>query len=158
MAEKLLSDRKCQSAQTIRGETLLADGGNLYLRVRPHGKDWLFIYRLDGKQSKIGLGSYPDVTLAKARDIALDARKLLAQGIDPRMHRKAQDEARKVANAISQALPQTVKDLFEEWHRRYLSRHRADGGTAVERAFKKDVLPEIGNLPLSAIRRTHITQ
>lgn len=158
MAEKLLSDRKCQSARIIQGETLLADGGNLYLRIRPQGKDWLFIYRLDGKQPKLGLGSYPDVTLAEARDLALEARKLLAQGTDPRAHRKAQEEARRAASAISQALPQTVKDLFEEWHRRDLSRRRADGGTAVERAFKKDVLPEIGNLPLSAVRRAHITQ
>lgn len=158
MAEKLLSDRKCQSARIIQGETLLADGGNLYLRIRPQGKDWLFIYRLDGKQPKLGLGSYPDVTLAEARDLALEARKLLAQGIDPRAHRKAQEEARRAASATSQALPQTVKDLFAEWHRRDLSRRRADGGTAVERAFKKDVLPEIGNLPLSAVRRAHITQ
>jgi integrase len=60
------------------------DGGNLYLLVEKAGaRRWLFIYRWEGRQREMGLGSASDVTLAKAREKAAAARALLADNIDP---------------------------------------------------------------------------
>lgn len=156
MAEKLLSDRQCAAAKTpATGETLLADGNNLYLRLRGSGsRDWLFIYRYAGSRRKLGLGPYPTVSLALARQKAEDSRILLQQGIDPQAQRQAEAEAL-VAEAKAPLVPQTINDLYSEWFGAEASK-RKDGGAAVKRAFQKDVLPVIGDTQLSSIRRASI--
>lgn len=93
----------------------LSDGGGMYFMVHTNGrKYWRMNYRIDGKQSSLALGKYPDVGLDEARIRRDEARKLLADGIDPsdiqRIKRSAQraemqaqkdallaDEARRIA-------------------------------------------------------------
>ncbi len=63
-----------------------ADGGNLYLQIAPSGtRQWTFFYQLNGKQREMGLGSAGQggITLAEARDRAIEARRMLTHGIDP---------------------------------------------------------------------------
>ncbi len=72
-----------------------SDGGGLYLKVLPDGRrQWVFMYRWQGKQKEMGLGAflpvnamkgqrYEFVTLAEARQKATDARAAIAQGVDP---------------------------------------------------------------------------
>src|ERR1700731_1878275 len=63
---------------------MLADGGGLYLRIGPTGgKSWIFRYRRDGKLRDMGIGALHTVTLAEARERALECRKLRVRGIDP---------------------------------------------------------------------------
>jgi integrase len=73
-----------------RGEPyILTDGKGLHLEVTPNGsKLWRLRYRFGGKQNRISLGVYPDVSLAAARDKRDEARKLLADGKDPSQQRK----------------------------------------------------------------------
>ncbi len=60
------------------------DGGGLCLRVTsPTARSWVLRYMLDGKAREMGMGAYPDTSLADARLIASEARKLKAQGKDP---------------------------------------------------------------------------
>jgi hypothetical protein len=92
------------SSKTIR----LFDGGGLYLEVSPAGgKWWRFKYRFGGKEKRLALGVYPDISLKDARSRHQDARKQLAQGIDP-------SEAKKMVIASLSG-----KDSFEtvahEW-------------------------------------------
>ena len=66
-----------------------ADGGGLYLSLSSNGgRRWTFLYRWHGKHTEIGLGSARDVTLARARDLAGQARAKLAEGINPKDTRK----------------------------------------------------------------------
>src|SRR5487761_2284494 len=68
----------------------MGDTGGLYLEVAPSGgKWWRLKYRFDGKEKRLSLGVYPDVSLKDARQRRDDARKLLANGIDPGENRKA---------------------------------------------------------------------
>ena len=61
-----------------------ADGGGLYLQVGASGaKSWVFRYRSDGRLREQGLGSTKSISLADARTLAADARKLVANGQDP---------------------------------------------------------------------------
>jgi len=66
-----------------------ADGGGLYLSLSPNGgRRWVFLFRWRGKHTEIGLGSARDVTLARARELAGQARAKLAEGINPKDARK----------------------------------------------------------------------
>ena len=66
-----------------------ADGGGLYLSISPNGgRRWVFLFRWHGKPTEIGFGSARDVTLARARELAGQARAKLAEGINPKDTRK----------------------------------------------------------------------
>lgn len=74
------------------GNQTVAVGGvdGLLLQMTPvNGRSWLLRCKIGAKRRHIGLGGYPDVTLAQARDRARDAREMIWQGIDPVEHRKA---------------------------------------------------------------------
>ena len=66
-----------------------SDGGGLYLRIRESGRSWFFIGTLHGKRFEMGLGSALDVTLARAREKAMEARLHALEGRDPRVERDA---------------------------------------------------------------------
>ncbi|GAB1439460.1 hypothetical protein MASR2M36_22320 [Providencia sp.] len=77
----------------------LSDGGGLYLLVKTNGgKYWRLKYRIDGKEKLLAIGIYPTVTLADARRKCDDAKRLLADGIDPNQQRKEQKQASKIGS------------------------------------------------------------
>lgn len=68
----------------------LFDGGGLYLEVTPKGGKWRRLkYRFNSKEKRISLGVYPEISLKVARERRDEAKRLLANGIDPSEHRKA---------------------------------------------------------------------
>jgi integrase len=96
---------------------MLSDGNNLHLLVNPNGsKLWRFRYRFGGKQLMLSLGAFPEVTLAKARTRRDDAKKLLADGINPSEQRKTDDAKAKVAKATTFGLiaKEVIAKLDEE--------------------------------------------
>jgi integrase len=77
-----LSDRTAKSAKLNPG--LHADGGGLYLCVKPSGsRSWVFVWIRNSKRREKGLGAYPATTLADARKRASDCRQAVALGRDP---------------------------------------------------------------------------
>jgi hypothetical protein len=73
-----------RTAQTAKKPGLYADGRGLCLRVGPSGsKAWVFRYMLHGKAHNMGLGPYPDISLAEARERARECRRQRLDGIDP---------------------------------------------------------------------------
>ncbi|TBN45908.1 integrase arm-type DNA-binding domain-containing protein [Pseudomonas sp. BGI-2] len=125
----------------------LADGGGLFLWIRTAGgKSWRFRFRLDGKQSHISLGTIDKVTLAQARQLASEARQLVAQGRHPGLERKVV----RAQAAISRA--NTFKSLALEWHQHKSSRWSVGYAGDVMEAFKLDIFPQVGSLPLTDIK------
>ncbi|KRW67088.1 tyrosine-type recombinase/integrase [Stutzerimonas nitrititolerans] len=125
----------------------LADGGGLFLWLRAAGgKSWRFRFRLDGKQSHISLGTVDKVTLAQARQLASEARQLVAQGMHPGLER----EAKKAQAAIARA--NTFKGLAIEWHQHKTPRWSAGYADDVLEAFERDIFPQMGSLPLATIK------
>jgi integrase len=85
-----------------------SDGGGLYILVTPEGpKLWHLAYRFLGKQKTLALGPYPVVTLAMAREAREQAKRLLAQGVDPSEKRKADKRAAAAAR--------TFGEVADEW-------------------------------------------
>ena len=79
-----LTNTKCNTKDLREKAYKLADGGGLYLEIMPNGsKYWRLKYRFVGKEKRLALGVYPEISLAEAREKREAARKLLAQEIDP---------------------------------------------------------------------------
>jgi integrase len=96
------------------------DGAGLWLQVSPTAtKSWIFRYQLDGRARHMGLGPYPEVTLSEARDAALEARRLLIQGVDPIEARNAERRAARTrakgAVSFAEAAGQYIADHRDDW-------------------------------------------
>jgi integrase len=78
-----------RAVATITKHGRHADGGGLYLSISPNGgRRWVFLFRWHGKPTEIGCGSARDVPLARARELAAQARSKLAEGINPKQTRR----------------------------------------------------------------------
>src|SRR5215831_17151285 len=95
-----------------------ADGDGLYLQVGSGGaRSWIYRYTWHGRERNLGLGSASAVTLARARELAFEARRLRAEGIDPIEHRREQRKAESVEAAKT--------TTFDEAADRYIASHEA---------------------------------
>ena len=93
MARKI-NRLNARAVATITKHGRHADGGGLYLSISPNGgRRWVFLYRWHGKPTEIGFGSARDVTLARARELAAQARAKLAEGINPKDARRPSEGA-----------------------------------------------------------------
>lgn len=121
------------------------DGGGMYLHVKPAGKYWRMDYRFSGKAKTLALGTYPEVSLLKARQRRDKARELLADGIDPSTAKK-EDKAAKLAASAN---------TFELVAREWLDKTKADRADSTQGKvttwLEKDVFPYIGKMPISTI-------
>jgi integrase len=97
-----LTDAAIRGAKPSEARRKLSDGAGLQLWVETSGaRLWSLAYRFDGKQKRLALGPYPDVTLRDARDRRDDAKRLLRDGIDPAAKKRTDREARQASNAIT---------------------------------------------------------
>jgi len=92
-----------------------SDGGGLFMLVTTTGsKLWRLAYRFDGKQKLLALGRYPVTSLANARIKRDDAKRLLADGIDPSVNRKEERRNARMARANTfEAVAKELMDKFE---------------------------------------------
>jgi integrase len=118
----------------------LFDARGLYVEIAPKGgKWWRFKYRFDRKEKRLSLGVYPDVTLKAARQSRDEARKLLADGIDPSEHRRALKSARVEGAANS------FEAVAREWVAKFKPSWTADHAERITRRFERNVFPWIGD-------------
>ena len=119
-------------------------GGSLYLEVTPKGaKHWRWKYRIDGKENRYSLGSYPDVSLRDAKEAVESARKLVKQGLHP-----AQQKRLKRLKSIHERA-NTFEAVAKEWialkdWEEITKKRRLD-------MLKRVVFPTIGELPVREI-------
>lgn len=91
----MLTDARLRQARPGEKPYKLTDERGLYLHVMPSGSRlWRFQYRFQGRRKLLAFGRYPEVSLSEARQRRDEARRLLAQGIDPGVKRKAEKQAR----------------------------------------------------------------
>jgi integrase len=141
-----LTDIKVKQAKPREKTYKISDERGLYLEVAPSGgKWWRLKYRIEGKEKRLSLGVYPDVSLAKARDRRDDARKLVADSVDPSMNRKAKKLARADANANSFEV--VAREWFEKQKKVWAPSH-AD---KIIRRLERDVFPWLGKRPIADI-------
>lgn len=139
-----LSDIQVKNAKSAKADYKLSDGNGLYLLVTTTGgKLWRFKYRFNGKEKLMALGTYPEVTLAEARNRRDQARQLIANGVDPGELKKRlrSEKAEQTAN--------TFEAVAREWHAKNYSSWVPAHGDQVLRRLELDVFPMIGNKPIA---------
>lgn len=144
----MLTDVKCKNAICSPGakRTRLADAGGLYLEVSPAGaRRWFWKYRKDGKEGRIALGSYPDVSLMAARK-ARDAAKLQkSEGRDPVQARKL--EKLKAKNPAGD----TFQVVALEWFDKQAPQWSPGHAERSKRQLERDLFPWIGGRLMAEI-------
>ena len=143
-----LSPSQVQNARAQDKPYKLRDGGGLFLLVNPDGaKLWRWDYRrpASGRQNTLGLGAYPAVKLADARERVRKGRELLAAAIDPSEQRKAE----KAATAEREA--NTFGAVAEEWWAKREKEIVAGTVKRERRLLEKYLLPYLGHLPIADV-------
>jgi len=115
---KQLHKLSARAVSTLSKRGRHSDGGGLYLSLTDSGaRSWVFMWKVAGRRREIGLGSLRDVPLAKARDRAAEARRLLAQGSDPVAAR-----AKTRTMTFGEAADALVESMSPSWRN---EKHRA---------------------------------
>ena len=148
-----LTNTSIRNAKPAEKAKKLFDSGGLYLEVAPSGgKWWRFKYRFSGKEKRLSLGVYPDVSLKDARDRRDEVRKLVANKIDPSEHRKAQ-KATKVEQAGN-----SFEVIAREWFARHSPNWSASHADRIIRRLERDIFPWIGSKPIADINAPQLLE
>ncbi len=141
-----LTDTAIRNAKPAVKPARLFDGGGLYLEVSPAGgKLWRLKYRVGGKEKRLAFGAYPAVSLAGARQRRDDARKLLADGIDPGERRKTEKATRAGLNA------NTFELIGREWYSKVSVSMAESTKDNLGRRLDAYIYPTIGDRPISSL-------
>ena len=146
-----LTDTAIRKAKPEAKPYKMADGNGMYLEVMPSGaKYWRLKYRHMGKEKRLALGVYPDVSLAEARDKRDAERKLIAKNIDPSAAKQAEKREKRIASA------NTFEAVAREW-----IENRSNDWTAAHKALtlrtlEQDAFPSLGNRPIAEISSSEL--
>lgn len=142
----MLSDVEVKKTKAGAKPFKKIDGGGMYLYVHTNGgKYWRMDYRFDGKRKTLALGVYPDVTLADARLRRDEARKLLANDVDPGAAKKAQK------SASAERAANSFEVIAREWFNKQSSIWAASHADKIIKRLERDAFPWIGNRPIAEI-------
>jgi integrase len=148
-----LTELQIRKAKPAEKTYRLADGKGLYLEVMPNGsRYWRMKYRFGDKEKRAAFGVYPEVSLAQARQRCLDARKLLADGIDPSEQKKEEKRVRAL-EAVS-----TFEAVAREWFESQKAGWTKVYAGKVINSLEVDAFPKIGAKPIGDIEAPHMLE
>ena len=149
-----LSDTQVRNAKPGDKPIRLYDDRGLYLEVSPKGgKWWRLKYSFEGKARLLSLGTYPDTGLKAVREKRDQARRLIAQGVDPSAARRAEKASR------SQAVTDSFEAVAREWHSTvHVAQVSAGHAARTLIRLEQDVFPWLGGLSVGDIKPPQLLQ
>lgn len=141
-----LTDTAVRNAKAGEKPVKLFDEKGLFLLIAiSGGKWWRLKYRYGGKEKLLSLGTYPEVSLKAVRDRRDEARKLLAEGVDPAENRKEQKEAKadQIANTFEAIAREWMAVRGKTWSASYASKTKS--------ALERHAFPAIGSKPVTEL-------
>ncbi|HIF9097322.1 TPA: integrase domain-containing protein [Photobacterium damselae] len=150
-----LSDKEIKAAKPKDKEYILSDGDGLRLRVKPNGsKLWLLNYThpTKKKRTNLGFGKYPDLSLANARKLSLEAKELLVQGLDPLEEKKSQQQKHKVIHQ------HTFINVSKEWFEIKKDDVTPDYAVDIWRSLELHIFPNLSDIPISEITAPQVIE
>ncbi|MGR5354224.1 integrase domain-containing protein [Vibrio sp. DNB22_19_2] len=152
---KPLTATEVKNARPRDKEYTLSDGQGLQLRVLQSGsKQWqLNYYRpTSGKRANLSLGKFPDVSLVQARKASLNAKELIAQGIDPQEERKRQRQSYKEIHE------HTFLNVTTKWFEIKKDSVTPDYASDIWRSLELHIFPHISDTPVKSITAPEIIE
>ncbi|MGH8320473.1 MAG: tyrosine-type recombinase/integrase [Gammaproteobacteria bacterium] len=141
-----LNDTRLRSLKQSAKAYKIADGGGLYLELRPTGaRVWRYRFRFEHKPSVITLGEYPTLGLQEARARHEQARKQVRDGIHPGHQRRA-DRFRKTSERTN-----TFESVAREWIRERLTLRSSSYRRQVLRSLERHLFPRLGSRPVREV-------
>ncbi|MBF0613470.1 MAG: integrase arm-type DNA-binding domain-containing protein [Magnetococcales bacterium] len=141
-----LSDAAIRQTKPTEKPFKLSDGDGMFLLVNPNGsKYWRLKFRYAGKEKILALGVYPDVPLKLAREKRDEARRLLADGVDPSEFRKA------IKTMKADRAANSFEVVAREWFAKYSPGWAPAHSIKIIQRLERDVFPWIGGRPISDI-------
>ncbi|MDD3762407.1 MAG: integrase arm-type DNA-binding domain-containing protein [Nevskiales bacterium] len=141
----MLTDTKIKNARPAAKPYRLKDGRGLYVLINPNGSKWWRLdYTVAGRRNTLSLGKpYPDTSLQLARERCDEARRLIAQGIDPSAQRKADKtaSAEQADNSFEAVAREWLKVKAHDWVPAHLGKETL--------RLEKHAFPWIGVKPMS---------
>lgn len=148
-----LSDTAIRAAKPAEKPYKLPDEKGLFLLVHPNGsRYWRQKYRFEGKEKMLAHGVYPETSLKEARERRDEARKLLAQGIDPGEQRKAQKAAKQDRAANS------FEVIAREWFAKNRDTWAPSHGDKIIARLENDVFPWLGGKAIAEITAPQVLE
>ena len=142
----MLTDKAVRAAAAKDKAYKLTDSRGLHLHISGNGhKSWRYKYRFEKKERLLTLGTYPDVSLAEAREKRDEAKKMLRKGRDPR---HAVKRGRLVSEVGASKCFETVA---RQWHGLQLGRWKPVHTNDVITSLERDIFPDLGSMPLTDI-------
>lgn len=141
-----LKDVEIRALRAIDRPIKRADGKGLYIEVSPSGsKLWRLKYRISGKEKRLALGAYPEISLAEARRRRDAARRTIDDGLDPLVERKRAKASAKVGadNTFARLAAEYVEKMRQE--------SRAEATLRKARWFAELLQPAIGAMPINDV-------
>lgn len=141
-----LSDVQIRKVKRPERTRRLFDGKGLYLELSPAGgRWWRFKYRFSGKEKRLSLGTYPEVSIAQAREKRDEARKLVAADVDP-------GEQRKIKRLIGvERSANSFELVAHEWIAKHLEKRAETHRSKVVRRLEMYAYPWIGSRPIADV-------
>lgn len=140
-----LTDTKVRTAKPAGKPQKLFDGGGLFLLLTPTGgKLWRMKYRFGGSEKLLSLGTYPQTSLAEARQMRDQASALLAKGIDPSVTKKAQ-------KAAGSQETETFEVIAREWFAKFSPSWASSHAKTTIRRLEIFILPWLGAKQIKSI-------
>jgi integrase len=145
----MLTELEIKNAKPREKPYSLSDGDGLLLLVKESGaKSWVLRYRMDRKEKRSGLGNYPKVSLAKARELTMAFKRELAFGGNPQKRKK---EERKEADRIEALKAATFMKLANEWYKRQEEAWSNSRREGVRRVLDIHLFPRLAERPIREI-------
>lgn len=141
----MLTDAKVRNIKPLDKKIRYTDEKGMYLEVTPSGgMYWRMKFRFNKKESIFSMGTYPDVSLAKARRVRDEARLQIKNGINPNEEKKQKSQLKDNNNHFQKLAIEWMNDrrnvIKETTYLRDLS------------VFEKDLFPFIGNMPIDQLK------
>lgn len=146
MANNKLTQGEVKKAEIRDKPYKQSDGGGLFFVVKPNGtKLWRLKYHFNGKEKTLSIGTYPLISLKRAREKRLEAKELITQGIDPSDHKKAKKRAQQGIG------DNTFEAVGHEWLSKKKPSWSKVHGNKVEWMLVSNLFPWLGSRPIADI-------
>jgi integrase len=146
-----LTALEIRNAKPLEKPYKLSDGGGMYLEVMPNGsKYWRLKYRFAGKEKRLALGVYPNLSLSEARDERDKAKDVLKRGLDPSQQRKVE----KITRTLN--IVNSFQGVAMEWLEKFGVNKAASTKEKTLFILRRDVFPWLGALPIAEIKPSNL--